>query len=85
MQEPSPKPKRRESQSELAVEMILSDAKRPMTTYEVTRLFREIGCPDSPTRILNQLKMEGKIHGKLSIKRKTWLWWVPEVPEPTDE
>ena len=84
-QEPSAKPKRKESQSELAVEMILSDANRPMTTYEVTKLFHEIGCPDSPSRLLNQLRLEGKIHGKLSIKRRTWLWWAPGVPEPTEE
>ena len=83
-QEPSAKPKREESQSALAVEMILSDANRPMTTFEVTRIFHEIGCPDSPSRLLNQLRLEGKIHGKLSIKRKTWLWWAPTVPEPTD-
>jgi hypothetical protein len=81
---PAPKPKKRESQSALAVEMILSDAKRPMTTFEVTRLFFEIGCPDSPSRLLNQLRQEGKIHGKLSIKRKTWLWWAPGVEEPQD-
>lgn len=78
------KPKKRESQSALAVEMILSDAKRPMTTFEVTRLFFEIGCPDSPSRLLNQLRQEGKIHGKLSIKKKTWLWWAPGVEEPQD-
>ncbi len=84
-QEPSTKPKRKESQSELAIEMILSDAKRPMTTYEVTKLFHEIGCPDSPSRLLNQLRLEGRIHGRLSIKRKTWLWWAPGVDEPTEE
>ncbi|MFW9934251.1 MAG: hypothetical protein ACFFDU_01800 [Candidatus Thorarchaeota archaeon] len=83
-EQPVPKPKKRESQSALAVEMILSDAKRPMTTFEVTRLFFEIGCPDSPSRLLNQLRQEGKIHGKLSIKRKTWLWWAPGVEEPQD-
>ena len=83
-EQPVAKPKKKESQSELAVEMILSDAKRPMTTFEVTRLFHEIGCPDSPSRILNQLRQEGKIHGKLSIKKKTWLWWAPEVEEPHD-
>ncbi len=84
-QEPAPKPKRKESQSAIAVEMILSDANRPMTTFEVTRIFHEIGCPDSPSRLLNQLRLEGKIHGKLNIKRKTWLWWAPEVSEPMDE
>ncbi|MFX1319562.1 MAG: hypothetical protein ACFE9O_10550, partial [Promethearchaeota archaeon] len=84
-EEPTAKPKRRESQSALAVEMILSDAKRPLTTFEVTRLFHEIGCPDSPSRLLTQLRQDGKIHGKLSIKRKTMLWWAPEVEEPTDE
>ena len=65
--------------------MILSDAKRPLTTYEVQRIFHEIGCPDSPSRLLNQLRLEGKIHGKLSVKRKAWLWWAPEVPEPSDD
>jgi hypothetical protein len=84
-QEPSAKPKRRESQSELAIEMILSDANRPMTTYEVIKLFHEIGCPDSPSRLLNQLRLEGRIHGRISIKRKTWLWWAPGVDEPTEE
>ncbi|MFX1575877.1 MAG: hypothetical protein ACFFCF_01750 [Promethearchaeota archaeon] len=83
-EQPAPKPKKRESQSALAVEMILSDAKRPMTTFEVTRLFFELGCPDSPSRLLNQLRQEGKIHGKLSIERKTWLWWAPGVEEPQD-
>ena len=82
---PSAKPKREESQSALAIEMILSDANRPMTTFEVSRIFHEIGCPDSPSRLLNQLRLEGKICGKLSIKRKTWLWWVSTVAEPTDE
>ena len=82
---PVTKPQKKESQSALAVEMILSDAKRPMTTFEVTRLFHEIGCPDSPSRLLNQLKQEGKIHGKLSIKKKTMLWWAPEVEEPFDD
>ncbi|MFX1510802.1 MAG: hypothetical protein ACFFBR_10915 [Promethearchaeota archaeon] len=83
-EKPVTKSKTKESQSALAVEMILSDAKRPLTTFEVTRLFHEIGCPDSPSRLLNQLRQEGKIHGKLSIKRKTWLWWAPEVEEPLD-
>ncbi|MFX1564907.1 MAG: hypothetical protein ACFFCH_02830 [Promethearchaeota archaeon] len=83
-EKPVTRSKTKESQSALAVEMILSDAKRPMTTFEVTRLFHEIGCPDSPSRLLNQLRQEGKIHGKLSIKRKTWLWWAPEVEEPLD-
>ncbi|MFW9831112.1 MAG: hypothetical protein ACFFD8_05005 [Candidatus Thorarchaeota archaeon] len=78
-------PKREESQSALAVEMILSDAHRPMTTYEVTRIFHEIGCPDSPSRLLNQLRIEGKIQGRLSIKRKTWLWWAPGVEPPPEE
>ena len=82
--QPAAKPKKKESQSALAVEMILSDAKRPMTTFEVTRLFHEIGCPDSPSRLLNQLRQEGKIHGKLSLKKKAWLWWAPEVEEPQD-
>ncbi len=84
-QKPSAKPKREESQSALAIEMILSDANRPMTTFEVSRIFHEIGCPDSPSRLLNQLRLEGKIHGKLSIKRKTWLWWALAAPEPTDD
>lgn len=83
-EKPVTKSKTKESQSALAVEMILSDAKRPLTTFEVARLFHEIGCPDSPSRLLNQLRQEGKIHGKLSIKRKTWLWWAPEVEEPLD-
>ncbi|MFX0168127.1 MAG: hypothetical protein ACFE89_02115 [Candidatus Hodarchaeota archaeon] len=84
-QEPSTKPNRKESQSALAIEMILSDANRPLTTYEVQRIFHEIGCPDSPSRLLNQLRLEGKIQGKLSIKRKTWLWWAPEVAAPPEE
>ena len=78
------KPKK-ESQSSLAVEMILSDAKRPLTTYEVERVFHEIGCPDSPSQLLNQLRLQGKIQGKLSLKQKTWLWWAPEVAAPADE
>ncbi len=83
--EPAAKSKRKESQSALAIEMILSDANRPMTTFEVSRIFREIGCPDSPSRLLNQLRLEGKIFGKLSIKRKGWLWWAPGVTPPTEE
>jgi hypothetical protein len=83
--EPVSKPKPKESQSALAVEMILSDANRPMTTFEVSRIFREIGCPDSPSRLLNQLRLEGKIFGKLSIKRKTWLWWAPGVTPPAED
>ncbi|MFX1562083.1 MAG: hypothetical protein ACFFDP_02115 [Promethearchaeota archaeon] len=83
--EPSEHHKTKESQSELAVEMILTDANRPMTTFEVARIFREIGCPDSPIRLLNQLRIEGKILGKLSIKKKTWLWWASGVPEPIDD
>jgi hypothetical protein len=65
--------------------MILSDAKRPLTTFEVQRVFHEIGCPDSPSQLLNQLRLQRKIHGRVSLKRKTWLWWAPEVPAPTDE
>lgn len=84
-EETQPKPKRKESQSALAVEMILSDANRPMTTLEVTRIFHDIGCPDSPSRLLNQLRLQGKIHGKLSIKRKTWLWWVHGVKAPIED
>lgn len=84
-EQPVAKTQKKESQSALAVEMILSDAKRPMTTFEVTRLFHEIGCPDSPSRLLNQLKQEGKIHGKLSIKKKTMIWWAPDVDEPFDD
>ncbi|MFX1563310.1 MAG: hypothetical protein ACFFDP_08380 [Promethearchaeota archaeon] len=83
--QPLKRQKSRESQSELAVEMLLSDAKRPLTTFEVARIFHEIGCPDSPTRLLSKLRLEGKIFGKLSIKKKTWLWWVPGVPEPIDD
>ena len=79
------KPQRKQSQSTLAVEMILSDSKRPLTTYEVSKIFREIGCPDSPSRLLNQLRLEGKIFGKLSIKQRTWLWWAPGVPEPKED
>ncbi len=81
---PSAKPEKKESQSALAVEMILRDAKRPMTTSEVAQMLNEIGCPDSPSRLLNQLRQKGKIHGKLSIKKKTWFWWTPEVEEPHD-
>lgn len=84
-EQPVAKTQKKESQSALAVEMILSDAKRPMTTFEVTRLFHEIGCPDSPSRLLNQLKQEGKIHGKLSIKKKTMIWWAPDIDEPFDD
>jgi hypothetical protein len=65
--------------------MILSDAKRPLTTYEVQRIFHEIGCPDSPSQLLNQLRLQGKIQGKLSLKQKTWLWWTSEVPAPADD
>lgn len=82
---PAPRQKPKESQSALAVEMILSDAKRPLTTFEVQRVFHEIGCPDSPSQLLNQLRLQGKIHGRVSLKRKTWLWWAPEVPGPSDE
>ena len=82
---PAARQKPKESQSALAVEMILSDAKRPLTTFEVQRVFHEIGCPDSPSQLLNQLRLQGKIHGRVSLKRKTWLWWAPEIPAPTDE
>lgn len=82
---PATRQKPKESQSALAVEMILSDAKRPLTTFEVQRVFHEIGCPDSPSQLLNQLRLQGKIHGRVSLKRKTWLWWASEVPAPSDE
>ena len=74
-----------ESQSALTIQMILEDAGRPMTTLEVSRIFSELGCPDSPTRLLNRLRLEGKIHGKPLIKRRTWVWWAPGIPEPPDE
>lgn len=74
-----------QTQGSLTVQMILEDKQRPMTTLEVRRIFDEIGCPDSPSRVLNQLRLEGTIHGKLLVKRKTWIWWAPGVPEPKDE
>ncbi len=83
-EEPKPELKHKKTQSAQAVEMILHDTNRPMTTTEIAQLLHEIGCPDSPSRLLNRLRQEGRIHGKLSIKRKTWFWWAPGVTEPLD-
>lgn len=39
-------------------------------------LAKNLRCPDSTSRTLNSLRLEAKIKGKFSVKKKAWEWWV---------
>jgi hypothetical protein len=49
-----------------------------MTTKEITIKINNLGleCYDEPVRVLNKLKIKGTVKGKLSIKKRGWIWWV---------
>ncbi|MBU1853130.1 MAG: hypothetical protein KJ957_03690 [Candidatus Omnitrophica bacterium] len=42
---------------------------------ELEALDKDLQCPDSTSRTLNSLRIEGKIKGEFSLKDKGWLWW----------
>ncbi len=42
---------------------------------ELEALAKDLQCPDSTSRTLNSLRIEGKIKGEISLKSKSWLWW----------
>lgn len=62
----------------LKIVELLKNAGRPLTTVEIEEEVNRLGlkCPDSAARYLNQLRARGQIEGKLSIPRKSWVWWV---------
>jgi len=57
---------------------ILSNKGIPLTTAQLESEINKLGlkCPDSTVRYLSSLKSKGVIKGKLSVKDKSWIWWV---------
>lgn len=47
-----------------------------LTTRQIEQeaLLKKYRCPDSTSRTLNRLRLEGKIKGSFSLKQKTWQW-----------
>ena len=41
---------------------------------EKEALAKDLQCPDSTSRTLNSLRIEGKIKGEFSLKDKGWSW-----------
>ena len=57
---------------------ILTDKGKPLTTSELENEVNKAGlqCPDRAVSYLSMLRIKKLIKGKLSIKEKTWLWWI---------
>ncbi|MBU1124829.1 MAG: hypothetical protein KKC84_02280 [Candidatus Omnitrophica bacterium] len=49
-----------------------------LTTRQVEQraLSKKYRCPDSTSRTLNSMRLEGKIKGSFSLKEKAWSWWI---------
>jgi len=43
---------------------------------EAEALKKKLRCPDSTSRTLNSLRLEGKIKGRFSREACAWLWWL---------
>jgi hypothetical protein len=56
----------------------LLNAKGRLSTrqVELEALAKDLQCPDSTSRTLNRLRLEGKIKGEFYLKDRTWLWWA---------
>lgn len=54
----------------------LLQGKGALTSRQIEReaLLKKYRCPDSTSRTLNSLRLEGKIKGRFSLKEKAWLW-----------
>ncbi len=52
---------------------------RQWTTRELDAMAHAEGvqCPDSTVRFLSRLRRQGLIEGRMSVRHKSWLWWVP--------
>lgn len=59
------------------IELLKSNG-RKMKTSEIYQISRERGvqCPDDTVKFLNKMRLEGKIHGEVSIEAKGWLWFI---------
>ena len=57
---------------------ILTNKGKPLTTSELEGEVNKHGlkCPDRAIAYLSMLRSKGIIKGKLSIKEKTWFWWI---------
>ncbi|WEU40919.1 MAG: winged helix-turn-helix domain-containing protein [Candidatus Odinarchaeum yellowstonii] len=57
---------------------LLKKAGRPLTTKQIENEINKLGlkCPDTPARYLNQLRLKGVIKGELSLREKSWIWFI---------
>jgi len=61
---------------EFIINLLREEGKLSTRKVEKEALGKGLRCPDSTSRTLNSLRLEGKIKGELSLKDKAWLWWV---------
>ncbi len=59
----------------------LRNSGEPRLTREIEEHVQKIGgaedqCADAIARALNKLRMEGKIEGKIDLKKRGWVWWL---------
>jgi hypothetical protein len=49
-----------------------------LTTDELKGRLEGIGpeCPDDLVGLLNKMRREGTIEGKVSFEKRGWIWWV---------
>ncbi len=57
------------------IELLKRQGKLSTRQVELEALAKDLQCPDSTSRTLNSLRIEGKIKGELSLKDRSWLWW----------
>ncbi|MFC1621340.1 hypothetical protein ACFL2G_03440 [Candidatus Omnitrophota bacterium] len=57
------------------IDLLKKHDKLSTRQVELEALSKDLQCPDSTSRTLNSLRIEGKIQGEISQKDKSWLWW----------
>ncbi|MFC1624210.1 hypothetical protein ACFL28_02690 [Candidatus Omnitrophota bacterium] len=57
------------------IDLLKRSDKLSTRQVELEALANDLQCPDSTSRTLNSLRIEGKIKGGFSLKYKSWLWW----------
>lgn len=80
--EPGPRRVMSPEEAEAFVLGFLDDGRKHTTTeVDVASASSGRRCPDATVRFLAKLRLQGKIHGELSMEHRTWLWWHPDHPE----
>ncbi|MFC1631936.1 hypothetical protein ACFL1I_02775 [Candidatus Omnitrophota bacterium] len=57
------------------IDLLKSKGRLSTRQVELEALAKDLQCPDSTSRTLNSLRLEGKINGACSLKNRGWLWW----------